>query len=183
MISNLSFCQDCSPLFKEIFDFRIGDYFNYITNYNTADAGYTTTQELSEWYIITSSIQKNDTLGYVRMGFASDFRTYESYFLNERDTSLNVYFIHDTVIYVDSVNHFLNQCKDSVVDVYIPNTLCCCQDEYYPAKIQIELGDHMKIKKIENKSNCCSQFEIIHAKGLGLVRYTCSASNAHYDKN
>lgn len=191
--SSSAFNQSCSPTFKEIFDFQVGDFFRYedgVTSY-AADWSKTLTFES---YTIKERKEYSDTLVYVRSGKGKEFLYYYCYPSPGDDChdiwelySSGTYPINDTIVYIDSINHFLNKCSDSLISVF-PFTRCC--DTIY-TKILVEQNDSILKKSVGGENNFYYydtllkkwdslfvgldpdsyryNFGEVYAKGLGLI--------------
>jgi hypothetical protein len=117
--TGLLFAQPCSPTFKEIFDFHVGDYFKYEDEYSVI--GYVNLKTNS--YTITGRRERGDTLLYTIKG---TFNTFQVNYRYGREDTLNyrTILIEDTLIYIDSVNHFLNKCAGTMYDDGALNEYC-----------------------------------------------------------
>jgi hypothetical protein len=188
--------NECNPTFKEIFNFQEGDFFNYEINEWQEWLG---SIDKNESYTITNKKEHGDTVYYVRKGKGTkveyDIRSCPPCI----PPHITKYEIYDTLVYVDSANHFLNVCPDSLISVasLIPYY---CQDSDYYTSVQVVQNDSMLTKiiggddnfyvydstgiidTIEIDHNGCTSFYEVYAKGLGLVEHTYSDFGGSIDK-
>jgi hypothetical protein len=176
--------QECNPTFKEIFNFQVGDYFNYeINEWQESWGGGI---KKNESYTITKKEEHGDTVYYVRKGKVTEIDENPIGPGPWPPPSIRKYEINDTLVYVDSANHFLNACPDSLIPVASLMT-CFCQDSDYYSRVQVVQNDSMLTKIIGGYHNFyvyqstgttdtvevgfmdCALFDEVYAKGLGLV--------------
>jgi hypothetical protein len=115
-----SFCQDtvCHPTFAEIFNFNVGDKFNYITVFSYWD-GISLFGHYERYSMeITDKINNGDTTMYLITGAIPPSIALGNY-CNKEDLSCEKQ-IRDTLILIDSVSHYLNFCPDSSPIISIP---------------------------------------------------------------
>lgn len=109
----------CSPSFNEIFNFEIGDVFTY--KYTTYDwstgSGITDVNSYSRSFEVKDKTVKGDTLMYIMDGTLPPTTTTHFGFMPLNEPPV----ISDTVILIDSINHVLNQCADSVINFQFPD--------------------------------------------------------------
>jgi hypothetical protein len=164
------FAQECSPTFREIFDFNVGDYFEYQTghyDYGSFPLLITYTTR-TQSYIITERFEKGDTLFYARKGNGNILSLYNYGDGYSEDTlGHSEYLILDTLIYIDSTAHYLNKCAGTLIEA--KNAAYCCSPHCY-ATIQVEQNDSLITKKVVGSwypDNCI--FGKTFGQGLGLV--------------
>jgi hypothetical protein len=201
MKASFSFCQEvkslnqeCSPTFKEIFNFQVGDYFNYeINEWHEWEGNI----DKNESYTITKKEEHGDTVYYVRKGKGTkveyDIRSCPPCI----PPHITKYEIYDTLLYVDSVNHFLNLCPDTLIQGPLLNL---CEDSAYYTSVHVVQNDSMLTKIIGGFDNfyvydstgtidtilmidCFTDFFYeVNAKGLGLVQLNYSNMAMNYYK-
>jgi len=173
--------QECNPTFKEIFNFQMGDYFNYESNLWTEWPGSTIVK--NESYTITKKEEHGDTIYYVRKGKVTEVDN-PPIGPGQPPPYITKYEIYDTLVYIDSVNHFLNSCPDTLIQGPLLNL---CEDLDYYTSVQVVQNDSMLTKIIGGYDNffvydstgtidtieminCfTTYFYEVNAKGLGLV--------------
>jgi hypothetical protein len=191
MKAGFSFAQEvkslnpeCNPTFKEIFNFQVGDYFNYeITSWQES---WGSSIVKNESYTITKKEEHGDTVYYVRKGKVTEVEEPPPGPGPWPPPYINKYEIYDTLVYVDSASHFLNACPDSLIPVASLMT-CYCQDSDYYTSVHVVQNDSMLTKSIGGYDNFyvyhstgtidtvkvstmdCALFDEVYAKGLGLV--------------
>ena len=179
--------QECNPTFREIFNFQVGDFFNYeINEWQESWGGGI---DKNEAYTITKKEEHGDTVYYVRKGKVTEIHENPIGPGPWPPPSITKYEINDTLVYVDSASHFLNACSDSLIPVasLMP---CYCQDSDYYTSVQVVQNDSMLTKIIGGYDNFyvydststidtvevsimyCAFFGEVYAKGLGLVEQT-----------
>jgi hypothetical protein len=108
----------CTPTMKEIFDFKVGQVFQYNSGCNNCFSTkyYYTDQIITSKYTITSKLQKEDSLIYHIKGLKKTIKISVADVFNPvYDTTINYSQIDQDTVYVDSVNHVLNKCNgDSI---------------------------------------------------------------------
>lgn len=105
--------QNCSPNFKEIYDFPIGSVFQYKT---TVSSEASFEEIIIENYKVTDKWWNADTLYYARQGI-KDFTLYN---LGNLDRTIENSYnenINDTITVIDSSTHFLNACDSQLVNI------------------------------------------------------------------
>jgi len=148
--TGLLFAQECSPNYKEVFDFNVGDYFHYVTSTGDDEGDFT---NKTESYIIVQRLEKGDTLEYIRKGIHESLSM--TYWLHRHDTSFyEKSIIYDTVQYIDSTDHFLNKCAGALVNYadLIFESGSHPKSIYYTI-LQIEHKDSLLIKKFGGPNN------------------------------
>jgi hypothetical protein len=184
--------QECSPTFKDVFDFQVGNFFRYeedFTNYSGDWFKILTTES----YNITGREVYSDTLIYTRKGkrkkvnYKPCVEYAGHYCYNDWEIlSTKTYIIDDTITYIDSLNHFLNKCADSLINVKL--FVGCCDTIF--TRIQIEENGTIIKKTVGGENNFyiydsigakwdtlfwlddpnsyLYNFNEVYAKGLGL---------------
>lgn len=191
--TTFSFSQECSPTFKQIYNFKMGDYFEYEKNDYFSVADYDYIVHENEKYFISGTIQDNDSIYYKRLGVVTS-QTIER-IGGDYDTTTTKTLIEDSVLLVDSADHFLNQCDGALVDVYLFNKFSdVLPNSGYYTSIKIEQEDNLLKKSAgENKYVADSSgmitdtldffeagydnFYISYAPGLGMTEYTYQAQS------
>ena len=178
--TGLVFTQVCSPTFKEIYDFRVGDYFQY--EYYSPDMcgecsvhnNYITT----EFFTIKERRQNGDSILFTRTGEVVKALWHSSY--NPWISYQNTLIINDTLISVDSVNHFLNKCPgDTIINNSIWNTY---------DSVQILQNECMLMKNhysgwlIPHPPYYFDDLKESYARGLGLINLKDSYYNGEINK-
>jgi hypothetical protein len=148
MKASFSFAQEvklnheCNPTFKEIFNFQVGDYFNYQINTWQEWLGNI---DKNESYTITKKEEHGDTVYYVRKGKGTkveyDIRSWPT----DHPYYITKYEIYDTLVYVDSAKHFLNLCPDTLIQEPLLNF---CEESDYYTSVQVVQNDSMLTKII-----------------------------------
>jgi len=162
--------DSCSPSMKEIYNFNIGNIFQY----SSEDANFSEDIHIYDSirkFTIIDKLIKGDTLIYVRKGILHCHEYYEGmpipYYTNVAEYSE---FFQDTVIYIDSLNHFLNKCNNNLV-LYNGG-----YDNTYLTRIITSKND--STKQIFGDNNIFQtngdtvkylQWTIVYTKGLGLT--------------
>jgi hypothetical protein len=146
--------QDCSPTYKENYDFQVGDFFKY-TNHSIWTGDEQSDEITTTGYTITGRLEHGDTLKYTMHGkeivvqyepcFSSGCTFYPPVII-----STGTITIDDTLTYIDSTNHFLNKCPGSLINV---NNLISLADTNYYTKVQILQQNDSVIKKIVGGEN------------------------------
>jgi hypothetical protein len=186
--------QECSPTFKEIFNFEVGDYFHYEI-YEWQES-FGSSMDRHESYTIMKKVEHGDTVYYIRKGKGTVIDK-PDVGPDKPPPDTTKYEIYDTVVYVDSASHFLNLCPDTLIQNVLYDLKYC---DYYTS-VQVVQNDSMVMKiiggddnfyvydstgtidtiEIDNYSDCVYFYEA-NAKGLGLVEQTISYINGYYNK-
>ena len=171
-ISNFhSQAQDtvCTPTFKDIFNYNIGDKYTYLyTNWDgTSGNGDVITTYSSSTFEVTDKITKGDTCIYIINGS-----------LPVNSITQNIYYPYepisyttDTLFLIDSIQHALNQCNDSLVPF-----LYLDYDTIY-TKPYIETIDTLLVKTLGNPNYNFHFVEGELQPYYGLFYYETYANN------
>lgn len=135
----------CSPNFKEVYDFQVGDVFQYVNNSWSSAGGTGYNYKTTTKYTIRSKSELADTLTYsidgvVRDEFYCDIGPWPGC---EYKSSFKLY--QNILRHVDSTDHFLNKCNNELVsfDFY--------GDKY--SRIKIEIQNSIRVKRIGGQDN------------------------------
>ena len=166
----------CSPNLKEIYNFEIGDVYNYkYTKYDWSTGNGT--PYINQYYRsfeIKNKTVDGDTIIYVIEGYLpSTIVTQFDY-----DPFIELYtgrIYADTLILIDSTLHYLNLCADSLVELHFPY-----RDTLY-TKVKIDSAAYKAFGGIDNlyekKNNVLSPsgdlYEERYAEKLGLIYQDC----------
>ena len=108
------FNPECDPDFAQIFDFSVGDYFKY----EKRQIGYSSLLNVlitsTDSYKITGKWGSADTLYYTREGTHQEIT--ERNFAGEPSVTRKMSGIKDTLIYIDTEDHYLDQCRGTLLD-------------------------------------------------------------------
>ena len=181
----------CSPSFKDIYDFQVGDVFQYVKESWTSGGGAGYNTKTTTKYTITNKTVNGDTLMYPITGI----KKYERYCDIGPFPGCEYYsesgFINDKLIFIDSAKHYLNCCKNELISDFIP-------EEYYWDSFREEFGElytRIQIKTVEGNPEKITggqagqlnnlyiyneedslisindiQYEAVYAKNLGLIK-------------
>ena len=108
--------DSCGPSFKEIYDFQVGDVYQYVEKSSSSAGGAYPTTRITSKFTITDKIINGDTLLYsidgirkvdnwcdgIGFGPGCDFTSKSNLF-------------SDRLMFIDSVNHCLNKCEGDLV--------------------------------------------------------------------
>jgi hypothetical protein len=181
----------CSPSFKDIYDFQVGDVFQYVKKSwaSGGGAGYNTKTTLK--YTITNKTGYGDTLIYPITGI----KKFERYCDIGPFPGCEYYsessLINDILIFIDSATHYLNCCNNELISNFIP-------EEYYWDSFREEFGElYTKIQTQTSEGNPEKktggqtgqlnnlyiyneedslvrtndiQYEAVYAKNLGIIK-------------
>jgi hypothetical protein len=111
--------DDCNPVFKSIYDFQIGDVFQYIEVTWVSSGGLGRIITTTTKYSISDKNIDGDTIIYIINGIKNI--EYSCDFGPDLwcETPSKSRFVNDTLVYIDSVNHFLNKCIDEVISGFM----------------------------------------------------------------
>lgn len=127
MNTNLVFTQVCSPTFKEIYDFQVGDYFKFQNNNYLDGGGSLYNDFITESYIITGRQENGDSIYYKRLGVVTN-KHVQAYTASDT-IIIHTTIINDTILYIDSPDNFLNKCSGTLVNTY--NYMELSPNNYY----------------------------------------------------
>ena len=151
--------QSNSPNLKQIYDFQIGDVFNYKTTNVDYRGGYPSETTYYDRYEIANKIIKNDSIIYYK----------------KHNDSNNLI---EKVVYIDSINNILNKSNNEIVKyknsydtVFLKVRIV---NETIPKKIIGGIGYNYKYNKgicdttqVLNHDDLNTKF--IYGQGLGLI--------------
>lgn len=114
--------ENCKPTFKEIFDFAVGDIFQdeNISQSSAGGAGPTTT--ITRKYTVTNKTVNGDTMHYTIKGIKRIDYTCEGNrpYPEWCQQSSEVSEFTQSIVYIDSANHYLNRCDSAVIENFKP---------------------------------------------------------------
>ena len=184
--------------FKEIFDFQVGDVFQYVRESSSSAGGVYPTDHWTKRYSIVSKDVSGDTLRYAIQGVVK----YEHWCQGLTpgpfcDYTIESERFNGTLVYIDSSNHFLNMPLDSLVRGFHPLEDERSEEYYLYSRIRInngidglyefsEIYDGTLIKEVGGEGNIFYYDEedgfrepefnyyAAYAKNLGLILETDS---------
>ncbi len=118
--SATSTVQDtCRPDFSDIYDFEIGDIFQYRQTYSSSAGGDNPTKEIVTQYTITGKYNFNNTYEYSISGWRQSYQYSNESDDGESEEDTSSIELFDTLIsYTDSTNHILNVCPNTITPLY-----------------------------------------------------------------
>jgi hypothetical protein len=117
--SNDAEIDSCNPSFKEIYDFQIGDVFQYVNESWTSAGGAGMIVKRTSKYSIANKWIFGDTLVYSISGIKRFEYSCEIGPFPGCETHSESNTFQDTLYYIDSINHSLNKCKDELVSNFM----------------------------------------------------------------
>lgn len=177
----------CHPTFSEIFNFNIGDKFNYITIFSYWD-GFSLSGNFERYsFEVTEKLYNDDTTMYIISGAIPPCIALGN-FCNRDELSCEKQ-IRDTILLIDSVAHFLNYCPDSSPIINLPE-----KDSIYANIDVINYNEDTILSKIasnfrwyndegywENSIFYSDFYDEWYAAGMGLVEMHALFHEAMYD--
>jgi len=164
--------SDCEPMLKEIYSFEIGDVYNYkYTNYDWSTG--TGSPDVKSYFLafeVKNKMVKGDTLIYIIDGFLPPTTITQF----DYDPFMERVYV-DTLVLIDSINHNLNQCADSIIKFQFP------QEDSVFSRVIIEENDTLILKKLGGMNNLLQysenelesfygfDYEEKYAANLGLI--------------
>ena len=172
----------CSPMLQEIYDFEIGDVFQYnIQGSNFIDGPLYDDTIIK--YTIIDKYYNSDTIRYIRTGISRNHTYYtDGYNKILDDYGYSVTSVQDTLVIIDSTHHMLNKCKSDTVRIVAPY----CNEGFYNYIVNTTTKDGLFIKSFEYVgSNCSGLLDdyIEYAKGLGKISQNTFYFEAGYFSN
>lgn len=180
-----SSADTCTPDFKEVYNFQIGDVFQYVEESSTSIGGLYPTTKITSKYSIESKTANGDTLMYSISGI----RRTDSWCAGNPtsdpicDPSSYSEFFNETLVYIDSAMHFLNRCKDELVSGFSED-INSISDSVVYTKIQIQIEDTNHVKIIGGPGNLFTynandslitidyaEFKDVYARNLGKISH------------
>jgi hypothetical protein len=113
--TSFAFNQECSPTFKEIFDFQVGDYFvyNYYTPVCTGCVWPDYDIRRNDSFTISGRNEIGDTLLYTRTGTGHYIKIYRDIYTPGMPSHVffdSTYLINDTLRYIATDYEHINDC-------------------------------------------------------------------------
>ena len=185
--SQTSIIDTCGPSFKDIYNFEVGDVFQYFQpHYGENQSGFISSDITTKYTIIDKTIV-GDTFNYKIKGIKYT-DNYCSCSLSKKDKTSSV-IINENLIYIDSSNHFLNKCKNELIIVKGPQQNKVFEDRltYAFGEIDslfstVQLNENNKAEKIigdyeniffDNKKDSSlpvfMTYKAVYAKNTGLI--------------
>jgi hypothetical protein len=109
----------CKPSFKDIYNFEVGNVFQYCEKSSTSAGGSIPTSEIRYQFTIREKIATENSVKYHIQGWKKSMFYYNSSYdaSQSLDTTITEEFIDEYLQYVDSALHFLNMCPKDVVPI------------------------------------------------------------------
>jgi hypothetical protein len=104
----------CHPTLREIYNFNIGDIYQYHIDKGYIEDG----SHISSWtkkYSILDKSVENDTIKYIRHGISQYRELFIWNYVVKYKWGPSTTEFQDTLIIIDSINHFLNSCQSDTV--------------------------------------------------------------------
>ena len=175
--------DSCSPGFREIYDFNVGDVFQYATESYGFYGGITHETKTKLKYTISERTINGDTFIYVRKGIQRFDFSCDGGWSWECETPSSSRHINDTMYYIDSADHILNKCPGVLDSTYFLNEAGFSIGDAGPfqkyAILSIDVEDTIQVKVLlenlirdENDSlvETIDSREEEWAKGLGMIK-------------
>ncbi len=192
--------QNCSPTYKEIYNFQSGDVFQFVSKDYTDAGGAGLTVTTTTKYSVTGVLENNDTLSY----FVSIIENV-AYSCNRNEidiceTPTEYKSFKDTLLYIDSATHFLNGCDQQVVPNFFSGSKSWLNDieggPFYTI-IQTSVNDGIHLKTVGGSNIYTYQadslvhfgneafftaYKEIYGGGLGRIDFRFSQARYDYHK-
>lgn len=192
--------QNCSPTLKEIYNFQIGNVFQYVSTEYTKAGGAGLTVTTTTKLTITGIHENNDTLKYFVLGIENVAYSCDQNEIDICDTPTEYKTFEDTLVYIESAAHFLNGCDQQLVTNFFTENKSWLNDlETGPiyTKIQISESEGRHLKTIGGGEIYVYQsdslvhfvdeayfisFKEVYAEGLGRIDIQFSQARYNYHK-
>ena len=173
----------CRPSYSDIFNFDVGDVFQY-REFSTSSAGglNPTNEVITQFIILDKNIDSNIVSYYVN-GWkeALYYQNSSNEEPSDSDTTRDFEFIDEYYVFIDSVSNFLNLCPKEVILLQNKYFLEMGLENIF-SRVQTSYSDTNLIKTIGGQSNVLQYnendslvpindmyFEAVYRQGLGLI--------------
>jgi hypothetical protein len=173
----------CSPGVKNIFDFSPGDIFQYYYQYSdfTTGIGIPIRKiEITNYRILDKEIS-GDTISYVRKTHKYGYTEVFNGPIDRTEEYTRDY--TNTLVIIDSINHKLNSCQDSLIlidsndrilkEYAITDTLFARTNIFSDGKVKKKFGGWDNVFVLSNNhlepGPGDLNYEEVYAQGLGLI--------------
>ena len=173
----------CKPAYADIYNFNLGDVFQYREISTSSAGGVGITQEIISQYMVMDKDVDSNIYSYYVSGW-KEILSYQNFSNNqteESDTTKDMEYIDEYVVYVDSGANFLNRCSKEIIHLQNDCFLDLGLNDLY-SRVQTEYSDSSVFKIIGGESNVMKYnseeiletnseiyFKAKYGKGLGLI--------------
>lgn len=173
--------DNCGPNFQEVYNFNIGDVFQYVNLSYKSAGGAGLTEKTTTKYTVTSKTLNGDTITYTIDGIRNIDYYCARDEINWCDNPSKSEVFQDTLIYIDSIDHFLNKCNQEVVPLSSMGRSCYKYDlltiiqTFMEGTNQIKkIGEHFYTYEDDSlvssfPEECMPWFYEMYAKNLGKI--------------
>ncbi len=171
----------CRPNFSDIYEFEVGDVFQFRQVYSSSAGGDNPTKEILTQYTIIEKDSYDNTIEYTVSGWRQSYQysnnAQEELLLD--DTSSTELF--DTLItYTDSTDHILNICPNTVTPIYASGISELGYGTIYTTVI-LDKNDSLFTKTVGGKDNIFKveadtlspvseiSYKAVYQQGMGLT--------------
>jgi hypothetical protein len=173
----------CDPSFQDVFNFEIGDVFQYREISTSSAGGSNATNEVVTQYIIRDKFSYGSTTEYYVQGWRKTLFYYANIAVNsiDTDTTSEEVYVDTILVFNDSANHFLNRCPKDLIklDSYLldefgfKNLYSRKQTSYRDSLMQKVIGGDGNVLQYNDRDSLIPVsnmfYEAIYQKGIGLV--------------